>query len=917
MASGISSMFNEKEPVLNSCTRDWAFIDELKSELHRKPLWTRFYPNPGELDLRSGIVIHKGFPDPEGLLDTAWQDLERFMKDIGIYIKTSSEDDSDITIRAIKEEFGCYESYCMDIEQTCITIRSGDTEGIRRGVFFLEDLILRSEGPFLTLGCIKRTPWMRNRISRCFFGPIKRPPFNRDELMDEIDYYSNEYLNRLSHEGINVLWITAEFRDLVKTDLVPEYGKDRVKRLCKLQKTIDHCRKYGIKIFLFCIEPKIWGPEDPLVVRHPEVAGARSGRDICFCPFSRIAQQYLYDGVKSIFVDVPKLGGMISITHGERTTSCLSSVPAVSDTQVPCPVCSQKEKGEILEATHIPILTAMHEVNPDAQFVSWLYMPQVQATADWKYTIPEKLPKEAVLTFNFESGAEKEQLGRIRRAGDYWQSYIGPSERFIKMAKAAGEAGIPLGAKIQVGCSHEVATIPFVPVPSVLWEKYRAMNELNVSSVIQSWYFGNYPGIMNKAAGELAYEDFTESQDQFLYRLAKIDWGVYAEQVIQAWKLFHKAYDHYPMDTVFQYYGPMHDGVVWPLHLFPVHKPLAPTWKLDFPVSGDSIGECLSSFTLKEAVTLCRQMSKYWNQGVDILNRIEPELSDHPQRLKDICVAKALDIQFESGFNILRFYDLRERILENQGTTDELTSYLDHMQEIVKGEIGLSKKMVELCQLDSRLGFHSECEGYKYSRGKLEWRVRQLEYLLENDFPKMRMLITQQEQLIRMTTPFDAPVYNCNDDVPAKGKTFEWTASVDENRLRIQVVCSRMNPNVKSDYLYLHIKAGDLGYPYNFTVDLNVANKRRPYIDTYIGFPIDCFYGTVCVGEKVIADFEINLDRLPGYRGQSALAASIVRYIKTDSGEIKDEWSGENPHIRYRLCLSAYNPEVMGRLELH
>ena len=25
-------------------------------------------------------------------------------------------------------------------------------------------------------------PWLENRISRCFFSPIKRPPFNRDEL---------------------------------------------------------------------------------------------------------------------------------------------------------------------------------------------------------------------------------------------------------------------------------------------------------------------------------------------------------------------------------------------------------------------------------------------------------------------------------------------------------------------------------------------------------------------------------------------------------------------------------------------------------------------------------------------------------------------------------------------------------------
>ena len=55
-------------------------------------------------------------------------------------------------------------------------------------------------------------PWLENRISRCFFGPIKRPPFNRDELMDDVDYYPDAYLAQLRDEGVNGLWLTVEFR---------------------------------------------------------------------------------------------------------------------------------------------------------------------------------------------------------------------------------------------------------------------------------------------------------------------------------------------------------------------------------------------------------------------------------------------------------------------------------------------------------------------------------------------------------------------------------------------------------------------------------------------------------------------------------------------------------------------------------
>jgi hypothetical protein len=955
-------MFNLLEPSQPKI-EDWGFVDELKSVFHRKPHWNRTKAYPKELDFSKGITIIKDYPDPEGLLDTAWQDLERFFEDISI-----PKTNCGIRIEAVKEEQDGYESYCIEVSEKYIKIKSGDTEGLRRAIFYLEDLILSSEGPFLAPTLIKRKPWVKNRVSRCFFGPIKRPPLNRDELMDEVDYYPDEYLNRLAHEGINILWITVEFRDVCKTNLVPEYGKYGEKRLNKLRQTVAKCRRYGIKIFIFAIEPRIWGPEDPLLLNNPEVAGAASGSNICFCPFTETSNKYLYEAVRSIFIKVPKLGGIMSITHGERTTSCLSSVSSIKEADVACPRCSKKEKSEILEATHKPIIKAMQEINPDAQFISWLYMPYKIPNAKWIFTIPEKLPKETILAFNFESGGKKEQLGRIVAGGDYWQSYVGPSCRFERMAKASKKAGIGIGAKIQVGCSHEVATIPFVPVPSILWKKYRAMYDLNVSSVIQSWFFGNYPGIMNKAAGELGFEDwgsdtFREQKEveyDFLYRLAKIDWGNNALHVVKAWQYFSEGYSNYPMSGIFQYYGPLHDGIVWPLYLFPKHTHLAPTWRLDYSTSGDSIGECMIVFSIRETIKLCKEMVKHWEKGLNILKDISFDYQDNLARLKDIGVAEALGIQFKSGVNILRFYDLREQILWNRSfnqTDHEKNSYghmgsenksapfsrikcLDEMARIVKDEIKQSARMIELCKFDSRLGFHSEAEGYKYFPEKLLWRIKQLESLLEDDFPRMREMIQHEKNLARLTTPLDAPLYSCSNPTPAKAKTFQWTARVENRILFISIICSEViednTDNVTlnnienrihmlGDQLYLHIKAGDLGYPYNLVIDLNKARNtynfssqdvlQESHLDPVIG-SIICGYKIKNQDKNLIVEIEVDYEKMPGYRGQSALAISIVRNIKTDLKEIQDSWSGKNPHVRPRLCLGGYNPEAMGRLEL-
>ena len=57
----------------------------------------------------------------------------------------------------------------------------------------------------------------------------------RDELMDNVDYYPDQYLNRLAHEGVNGLWLTIEFRDLVATTYTPDAGKDGEKTACKTE----------------------------------------------------------------------------------------------------------------------------------------------------------------------------------------------------------------------------------------------------------------------------------------------------------------------------------------------------------------------------------------------------------------------------------------------------------------------------------------------------------------------------------------------------------------------------------------------------------------------------------------------------------------------------------------------------------
>ena len=727
----------------------WTFIGDLQTPLWSEHDWTPREPLAGEADLRQGVAVAPRFPDPEGLLDTAYADLAGFLAAGGV------SRDGGFPIETGPAETSTAEAYRIEVTAQRCRILAADTEGVRRGLFHVEDMMMRAGGLFLPLGVVERKPFIKARISRCFYGPINRPPKNRDELMDDVDYYPERYLNRLAHEGVNGLWLTVKFTDLCRTTVVPEFGQEAEQRLAKLRRTVETCRRYGIRIYLLVIEPACWEAGHPALKQRPELGSRWSALEDkrLFCPASEVAQQYLYEATNSVFTAVPHLGGLINISHGERYTHCLGSVAAISDAKPACPVCAEKAPWEILHAVLAPMARGIRDAAPDAELIAWLYMPYEEELADWVYEIPRHVPEGVVLQFNFETGVTKEVFGKERKGGDYWLSTPGPSPRFERIARAAAACGAAVSAKIQTGCSHEVATVPYVPVPGLLYRKFRAMRELGVTHTMLCWYFGNCPGLMNKAAGALSFEPFPDTEDDFLRGLAEVEWGEHAGTVASAWGDLAEGYGHFPLTNYFQYYGPMHDGPVWPLLLDPRDEPLAPTWQIaspytleTYPPSGDRIGECLAeSHTVAEVIELCRLMADGWTKGVDALRRVEGHGSLTPQQRLNVGVARALGVQFRSGLNILRFYDLRERMRKE--SPDRQAAMLDAMERIVKAELENDAELLTLCRADSRLGFHSEAEGYKYYPEKIRWRMAQLDQLLQSGIPALRKSVERGDPI--------------------------------------------------------------------------------------------------------------------------------------------------------------------------
>jgi hypothetical protein len=360
-------------------------------------------------------------------------------------------------------------------------------------------------------------------------------------------------------------------------------------------------------------------------------------------------------------------------------------------------------------------------------------------------------------------------------------------------------------AKLQVGCSHEVASVTHVPVPGILYDKYSQMRDLGVSGAMQSWYFGNYPSLMTRAAGRLSFEPFPSDRQAFLHQLASPEWGPHAAAVVKAWTLFQAAYAQYPVYHVFGYYAPMHDGPVWPLYLQPVNKPLIANWKFmpEFPEHGDRIGECLQdAFTLDEALLLCARMSRTWQKGLQALEMVESFFQNDMERKRDINTARALNILFASGYNILRFYQLREQLADSTGP--HALACLDQLHSITTSEIENSRKLAICCLIDPALGFNSEHEGYRFYPEKLENRVAQLENMLQQELPELKRRIQKGMLPFPVWTGQepDRPVYQMYsadidwaamkpEELPASDDQpqFVFRACHDETQIILAVTC--------------------------------------------------------------------------------------------------------------------------------
>lgn len=622
------------------------------------------------------------------------------------------------------------EAHRIRVAEEGCEVDAVDVAGLRRAVARLEDETLARRAPILPIGDVTRWTTLRTRIVRSPIAPYRW--LSGWELTDPHDYYPESYLEWLAQAGINGVWIPGLLRHLVASSVIPELGPPE-HRLDKLNQIVAKTARHGIGVYFFCIEPRALPNGHPALVAHPEIAGARTPLGRTLCSSRSIILDYVRDTTKTLFAEVPELAGMINIFCGERPTTCHWRD---QETAAQCERCASRSQAEVLSETLNAFAEGIRAAGSQADFLAWSYF--IGKNRETSPIAPllkvmEKTSDDVIWLGNFEHGCDKELCGKKVKIHEYSLSCVGPSSDFRDMAATARQHGREIHAKLQMGASYELSSVPYVPVPGVELEKIKIACGLGATGSMMTWIPGGAPSVMLKAAGEAAF-DRDEDEDAFLTRIAAVSWGEKAaEDVKDAWKIFAEAWTQYPFDNEVLYWGPITRGPAYQLHLEREERLAKPynfgyTRKREPQPWEDEISRWVGPYSAREIFDSFRRMADHWKSGLEKLESARMMTGDDSELDRQIAVAKAVRLHFLAAANAYEFYDVRNKLLDRAAA--ERATLVKRMMSVARDDVQVAKEMRDLMAVEPLLGFESELFDFSYTPPLLDQKVLQVQDML-------------------------------------------------------------------------------------------------------------------------------------------------------------------------------------------
>ena len=550
-----------------------------------------------------------------------------------------------------------------------------------------------------------------DRIFRC-----GQSNYIEDEILSVNKTHTDDNLMAIADSGFNGIWLRLKLRDIVPGKLFQEYYRSSDKYLRELEKLGNRASRFGLKVWPYMTEPLGMKASHSFWKANPELAGHTTQiyneeSQIALCSSIQEVQDYLHDGFSTLFKKLP-LAGAILITSSEHVSNCWAHVLSNPNTYpVPeafwarkcrCPRCSKYSPAKVISSIITLIYNSIHSANKRAKVVAWDWSWNMHSKPPYK-EISELLPKQVILMGDFERGGKVKRLNKTNVVEEYSLIYHGPSPRFKSKTDYALKQHRPLWARLQVNTTHELATIPNLPMIVSLYRKFKFLRESKASGFMGCWNFACCTNTLNTfAAKELCGKKFDNNQKRWLTGLAKKYFGsqIRADLVVKAWYGFDRACRYYPIggNNNFLYFSPVNEALSYPLVLNFIGIPMGGSWvKHDF---GDRLEDTALTYSLKEIAESFGKLSQRWSDATDIYEQALAAGKVSERMREEFGVAKIIGGTFRSTYNIYRWYLLRHKKKTQKMSAVEL--------DIIADELANLQATLPYVEADQRAGFHQE-----------------------------------------------------------------------------------------------------------------------------------------------------------------------------------------------------------------
>jgi hypothetical protein len=541
--------------------------------------------------------------------------------------------------------------------------------------------------------------------------------------------YTPAVLAEIAAQGFNAVWIRGILHELVPCRAFPEFGRGRAATLRSLRQVIRRGEQTGVRVFLY-MQPVLGRPpRDPFWQRHPEAQGTTFrfvGRVVnAMCTSTPEVQAFLREGAERLSASLPGLGGCILITASEHVSHCYSherlSPDGASDGVSPevlrrCPRCAARRPREVIAEMLAAMRDGFMAAGHGAEIIAWNW--------SWSFYEPDPqegiiraLPKGIRVLADFERGGRKRILGRPRAIDEYALSFAGPSARFTGTLRAARRHRLPVVAKLQIGTTHELATVPSLPLIGRVYDKVRGLRRCGVRDFMGCWNFGNMLTANTAALTRFLDLPRLPPRRQALQDFARDYFpGCEPRAVVGAWETFERAMDAYPFSIPFLYWGPINYAVRHPIEPAPLNpRPCGPAW-LRTPRRGDELAASFGPFTLAEIIRGLGALQRGWRAG---LRRLEEGLHGCRGRAaeEELRSARMVGHCFRSAWNLYRAYALRRHWSPRCRPA---------LLRIARDELAHLPAAADLAAADGRMGFHAECQRYLFTAAGIRRKIRRL-----------------------------------------------------------------------------------------------------------------------------------------------------------------------------------------------